>query len=172
MKRRNKESPFKKQSLPFTQEVRNFVYAFLDREEMNINEIFTTVQGKQNVDNDTFPAFVESFRYYSFGFVDTFEDMLAYCTALGQISLLVYKNGTQLAPSIALVEISDLVKAYISTRSENSFWQRLGMKPQLRVGQLASFCAEVETADTQSARGCKLQMLINHLEKQTKVMTL
>ncbi|GFY62211.1 hypothetical protein TNIN_257811 [Trichonephila inaurata madagascariensis] len=133
MKRRNEESPIKQQSLPFTQEIRNFVYAFLDREGMKINQNFTKVQEKNNVDNNLFSAFVESFRYYSFRFVDTFEDMLSYCIALCQISLLVYKNGAQLAPSIALVEISDLVKAYLSTRSENEFWKRLGMKPQLSI---------------------------------------
>ncbi|GFY49178.1 hypothetical protein TNIN_285071 [Trichonephila inaurata madagascariensis] len=168
MRRRCEKLPLKEQSFPFTQEIRNFVDAFLDREEMKINRIFTTVQGEQNVGNDTFPAFVESFRHNSFEFVDTFEDMLKYCITLCQLTSLVYRNGAQLAPSIALVEISDFVKAYLSTRSESTFWLKLGVKPELSIEQSTAFSAEVETADIQSAKGDKLQMLYNHLKKQTK----
>ncbi|GFR00578.1 hypothetical protein TNCT_727791 [Trichonephila clavata] len=170
IKRRHEKSLIKEQSLPFTQEIRNFVYAFLDEEEMKIHRIFTTVQGKQIVNNKTFPDFVESFRHNCFPFIDTFEEMLTYCIILCQITLLVYKNGAELAPSIALVEISDFAKAYTSTKfqSENTFWLRLGMKPQLSIELPVSFFAEVETADIHPERRDKLQMLYNHLKKQFK----
>ncbi|GFT44413.1 hypothetical protein TNCV_5054331 [Trichonephila clavipes] len=135
---------------------------------MKINRIFTTVQGEQNVGNDTFPAFVESFRHNSFEFVDTFEDMLKYCIMLCQLTLLVYRNGAQLGPSIALVEISDFVKSYVSTRSERTFWLRLGVKPELSIEQSTALCAEVETADIQPAKRDQLQRLYNHLKKKTK----
>ncbi|GFR22994.1 hypothetical protein TNCT_289411 [Trichonephila clavata] len=172
MKRHIEQSLIKEQSLPFTQEIRSFVYAFLDKEEKKIDQIFTSVQGNQKIDNKTFPLFIESFRPKSNEneLIDTFEDMLTYCIIMCQFTLQVFRNGAELAPSIALAEISDFVKAYISNRvqSGNTIWQRLGMKPQLSIEPRTTFYAEVETADIQSSKRDKLHTLYNHLKKQTK----
>ncbi|GFR23002.1 hypothetical protein TNCT_289441 [Trichonephila clavata] len=170
MKCQYEESLIKAEWLPFTQEIRDFVSTFLKRNEKKINQIFTRVQGNWIIDDDDFPAFVESFTHNSNELIDTFEGMLEYCTTLCQITLQVYRNGATLAPSIALVKISETVKAYISTgvQSENTIWLRLGMKPQLSTEQPNACSAEAETANIHSARGDKLQMLFNHLEKQIK----
>ncbi|GFW29391.1 hypothetical protein TNCV_743331 [Trichonephila clavipes] len=173
MKRRSDESLMREQSLPLTPEIRRFVYSFLDKEEMRINEIFTSVQENQIINNDTFPVLVRAFRPYSFDFINAVDDMLTYCIIMCQITLLVYKNGGLLAPSIALEEISDFVKKYISAglQSENSdffgfFRMRLGIKSQLSIEQPTTFSADEATADIQSVKRDKLQKLYNHLKKQ------
>ncbi|GFY53293.1 hypothetical protein TNIN_172541 [Trichonephila inaurata madagascariensis] len=82
----------------------------------------------------------------------------------------VYKNGAVLAPSIALEEISDFVKKYISAgfQSENTIWLKLGMESQLSIEQPTTSFTEEETADIQSVKRDKLQELYNHIKKQTK----
>ncbi|GFY53294.1 hypothetical protein TNIN_172551 [Trichonephila inaurata madagascariensis] len=160
MKRRFEESPIEEQSLPFTPEIRNFVYSFLNDEEMKINQCLDTVQGKKNVDNDKFRDFVESFKNHCFRNISTFGDILACCITLCQIALFYYRNGAPLAPSIALGGISDFVKVHISTKNENTFWPRLSIEPQLFIKQLST---EMEMVEIFPARKEKLEQLYSKL---------
>ncbi|GFW29370.1 hypothetical protein TNCV_743121 [Trichonephila clavipes] len=170
MKRGFEESQINEHSLPFTQDIRNYVYSYLKEEEVKINQSLSTVLVGQNVENDQFLNFVESFKKHSLDNINSFEGMLMYCITLCQITLLFFRNGAKLAPSIALGRISDFVKAYISTKcqSENTFWLRLGIEPQLSIKQLAAFSTEVEIFEIYSAKKEKLKLLYGHLNKYTK----
>ncbi|GFY45801.1 hypothetical protein TNIN_201221 [Trichonephila inaurata madagascariensis] len=115
------------QSTPFTPMIRNFVSDYLEYDETNIYFVFARMSKGSNVDSDMFQWIVEYLRTIIFTSVNTVSEAIRYCIVIAQFSLLAYQTGAHLAPYVALKEIQEAMKTFISDKEESSsiFWASL-----------------------------------------------
>ncbi|GFY80144.1 hypothetical protein TNIN_88981 [Trichonephila inaurata madagascariensis] len=115
------------QSTPLTPTIRSFVLQYLEKEETNIYFLYMMVTKASKVDCDRFYYVVEYVRSNIFSNVNTVTEVIRYCILISQYSLLAYQSGAHLAPLIALKEIPEALKTFISEKTETSsaFWTSL-----------------------------------------------
>ncbi|GFW10544.1 hypothetical protein TNCV_893391 [Trichonephila clavipes] len=115
------------QSTPFTPMIRNFVSDYLENKDLNLYFVYTSMIKASDVNSDMFERIVEYLRISIFTSVNTISEVIRYCIVIAQFSLLTYQRGAHLAPYVALKEIQEAMKAFISDKEESSgiFWASL-----------------------------------------------
>ncbi|GFW29266.1 hypothetical protein TNCV_742081 [Trichonephila clavipes] len=110
-----------------TPTIRNFLLEYLKQEETNIYSVYIMRTKNLKVDCHMFNYVLKDLRRNVFSYVNTVTEVIRYCTLISLYALMAHQDGAQMAPDIALKEISEVMKTFISEKAETSctFWASL-----------------------------------------------